>query len=32
VVFYDSMGSHRIAVAQIDSTAGALLDFTVLVL
>jgi len=26
------MGSHRIAVAEIDSTAGALLDFTVLVL
>lgn len=31
-VFYDSTGKHRIAVAQVDPTAGALLDFVALVL
>jgi hypothetical protein len=29
-VFYDSTGATRIAVAQVDVQAGALLDFVVL--
>ncbi|HUJ27899.1 MAG TPA: hypothetical protein VLW85_17885, partial [Myxococcales bacterium] len=31
-VFYDSAGTHKIAVTRIDTSAGALLDFVVVVL